>query len=625
MTTPGVERRLAAILSADVAGYSRLIGADEEGTVRTLAAFREQVTALVREHRGRLADFSGDNFLAEFPTAQGAVACALETQRVLAARNVALPEDRRLRFRMGVHLGDVRVEGERLFGTGVNVAARLQTLAEPGGICISDAVRSEVATRLGIAVEDLGLRELKNLPEPVHAFRVRATDGVAARGERARPRRRLRLLLAAILGSGLLLSAALYLSWPRPLGLLLDLAGIGRPLVNPPLPDKPSLVVLPFQNLSNDPEQEYFSDGITEDLTTDLSRMRSIFVISRNSAFTYKGKAVRVEDVGRELGVRYVIEGSVRKAGGQVRVTAQLIDATTGHHVWSERYDRELADIFALQTELVDDIVTRLPSQIREAETQRARRKPPSDLSAYDAWLRGLASFPLLTRAGNEQARHWFERALELDPNYTEAAALLGMTYVVPYLNQWSLDPAPLERGRALARRALELDPQCPNAHQALGIAALLTGQLEEAVAYHQRAVELDPSFFPGHLALAADLLQLGRFREAVAAVRRGIRIDPLAISGQVMLGFAQLAAGRTEEAEALAQRARAANPDLIGPRVLLANLYASQGRLEEARMLAAEVRAINPELTADQAAVRLAAYGVREETIENLRRAGLP
>jgi TolB-like protein/class 3 adenylate cyclase len=440
VTTPGGERRLAAILSADIAGYSRLIGADEEGTVRTLSAWREQVAALVREHRGRLADFTGDNFLAEFPTALDAVSCALETQRVLAARNVALPEDRRLQFRMGVHLGDVRVEGERLFGTGVNVAARLQTLAEPGGVCLSDAVRSEVATRLGLALEDLGPRELKNLPEPVHAFRVRATDETAKRGEPARPRRRLRLVLAAMLGSLLLLAAALYLSWPRPLGLVLDLAGIGRPLVNPPLPDKPSLVVLPFQNLSNDPDQEYFSDGISEDLTTDLSRMRSFFVISRSSAFTYKGKAVRVEDVGRELGVRYVIEGSVRKAGEQVRVTAQLIDAANGHHVWSERYDRELADIFALQTELVDDIMASLPSKLWEAEAQRVRRKPPGDVSAYDATLRGRAYLPTPTRAGNEQARGWFERALELDPSYADAAAALGLTYLVPYLSLWNLD-----------------------------------------------------------------------------------------------------------------------------------------------------------------------------------------
>jgi adenylate cyclase len=621
---PAAERRLAAILSADIAGYSRMIAADEEHTVRTLAAWREQVAALVREHRGRLADFTGDNFLAEFPTALDAVSCALETQRVLAARNTALPEDRRLRFRMGVHLGDVRIEGERLFGTGVNVAARLQTLAEPGGICLSDVVRSEVATRLGLALEDLGPRELKNLPEPVHAFRVRATDG-AAGGARARPRRRLRVVLAAILGSIVLLATAFYLSWPRPLGLVLDLAGIGGPLVNPPLPDKPSLVVLPFQNLSNDPDQEYFSDGITEDLTTDLSRMRSVFVISRSSAFTYKGKAVRAPDVGRELGVRYVVEGSVRKAGDTVRVTAQLIDATNGHHVWSERYDRKLADIFALQTELVDDIVTQLPRQIRAAETQRARRKPPGDLSAYDAMLRGQASISLITRAGNEDARKWFERALELDPSYADAAAMLAHTYVMPYLQLWSLAPAPLERVRELGRRALALDPQSPTANQVLGFAAFATGQFEEALRYHERAVELDPSLAAGHFALAIDLLRLGRFQEALPAVQRSIRLDPLNIAGQGILAAVQLAAGRTEEAEALAQQVRAANPDLIPPRLLLANLYASQERLAEAQTLVAEIRAINPELTAEQASARMPFAGRSAETIARLRSAGLP
>jgi adenylate cyclase len=334
---------------------------------------------------------------------------------------------------------------------------------------------------------------------------------------------------------------------------------------------------------------------------------------------------VRVEDVGRELGVRYVIEGSVRKAGDTVRVTAQLIDATTGHHVWSERYDRELADIFALQTELVDDIVTSLRGQIREAETQRVRRKPPGDVSAYDAVLRGQAYFAAMTRAGNEQARQSFERALELDSSYADAAAMLAHTYLIPYFNLWSLAPAPVERGRELGRRALALDPQSPIANQTLGLAALATGQLEEALRYHERVVELDPSFAPGHLVLALGLIRLGRLQEAIPAVQRSIRLDPLNISGQLILAIVQLAAGRTEEAEALAQQVRAASPDLISPRLHLANLYASQDRLVEARTMVSEVRAINPELTAEHAAVIFGPVGEREETIARLRSAGLP
>ena len=617
METHGAERRLAAILSADVASYSRLIAEHEEHTVRTLGAWREQVGALVREHRGRLADFTGDEFLAEFPTALDSVACALETQRVLAARNAALPEQRRLHFRMGVHLGDVRMEDDRLFGNGVNVAARLRALAEPGGLCISDAVRQEVGAKLSLAFDDLGPRELKNIPERVHAFRVRT-------GEAARPRRRARgILLAAGVGS-VLIGVALHSTWPRPLGVLLDLSGFGQPLVNPALPDKPSLVVLPFQNMSNDPDQEYFSDGITEDLTTDLSRLRSAFVISRNSAFTYKGKPVRVDQVGRELGVRYVIEGSVQKSEGRVRITAQLIDASNGHHVWSRRYDRELADVFALQSELVDDIVTSLPSQIREAEMQRARRKPPGDVSAYDAWLRGGAAFRPITRAGNEQARKWFERALELDPSYADAAAMLATSYVIPFLSLWSEDPALLVRARELGRRALELDPESPSANQVLGLAALAAGQPEEAMRWHERAADLDPSYFPAHLALALDLLRLGRPVEALTAAQRALRLDPLAMGTRMVLATAQLGVGRTLEAEALAQRARAENSDSIPPRLMLVDIYTSQDRLEEVRAIVAEIQAVNPRISAERAAL-LTPPSRRESAIAAFRRAGLP
>jgi adenylate cyclase len=331
-----------------------------------------------------------------------------------------------------------------------------------------------------------------------------------------------------------------------------------------------------------------------------------------------------VEDVGRELGVRYVIEGSVRKAGDTVRVTAQLIDATSGHHVWSERYDRELADTFALQTELVDDIMASLPSHIGDAEEQRVSRKPPGDVSAYDAMLRGGAYFRSSTRAGNEQARGWFERALELDPSYADAAAALGVTYLVPYLSLWNLDLAPVERGRELGRRALALDPQSPTANLVLGLAATVTGQRAEAGRFHERAVELDPNFSAGHLALGMDLFHQGRFQEAVSAAGRAVRLDPLGTAAQTLLANALLVSGRIEEAAAIAERERAANPDSIHARLLLAYVYPRQERLAEVRTLVAEVRAINPELTAEQA-TRLTPSSLREEAIGNMRRLGFP
>ena len=315
-----VERKLAAILSADVVGYSRLMAEDEAATIRTLNAYREEIALLVAQHRGRVVDTPGDNVLAEFPTALDAVRCAVEIQGVLRARNASLPAERRMDFRIGVHMGDVAVEEGRVYGDGVNIAARLEALAEAGGICISATVREQVRNKLDVGYVDLGDQTIKNIPEQVHVYRIqpRSEPEGLARGSVSRGKRRSRLRAALVAAAAvlLLLGVGLWASWPRPLGLLIDLAGVSGPPVDPPLPDKPSIVVLPFANMSGDPEQEYFSDGITEDLTTELARNPYLFVISRNSAFTYKGKSVKVEDVGRELGVRYVLEGSVRKAEG---------------------------------------------------------------------------------------------------------------------------------------------------------------------------------------------------------------------------------------------------------------------------------------------------------------------
>ncbi|MBW2233926.1 MAG: adenylate/guanylate cyclase domain-containing protein, partial [Deltaproteobacteria bacterium] len=418
----GTERRLTAILSADVVGYSRLMAADEEQTLRTIVAYREQLGVLVRQHRGRVVDAPGDNLLAEFPSALDATRCALEIQRVVGARNDPVPDERRMTFRIGIHLGDVLVEEGRLYGDGVNIAARLESLAEAGGVCISAAVHEQVCTKLEAAYVDLGERAVKNIPAPVRVYRVEPRNA----HESAAPARRaprMRTALAAGAALLLLIAVGLWASWPRPLGLVLDLTGAGAPPVDPPLPDKPSIVVLPFENMSADPEQEYFADGITEDLTTELSRNGALFVISRSSAFTYKGRTVKVEDVARELGVRYVLEGSVRKAGGRVRITAQLIDATSGFHLWSERYDRKLAAmserydrklaaIFAVQSELAEKIQTALQVEIRDAEIRRVRGIGTEDVDAYDALLRGLFHYGRFRREANLEARRWFARAL---------------------------------------------------------------------------------------------------------------------------------------------------------------------------------------------------------------------
>src|SRR2546427_991662 len=405
-----IERKLAAILSADVKGYSRLMGEDEVATIRTLTAYQEAMTTFIQQHRGRVVDASGDNLLAEFASVVDAVQCAVEIQRELKTKNADLPAPQRMEFRIGINVGDVIVEGERIYGDGVNIAARLEGLAAAGGICISGIVYDQVETKLALGYEYLGEQTVKNIAKPVQVYRVQMEVGAST----------------------------------------------------PTVPDKPSIAVLPFVNMSGDPEQEYFSDGITEELITDLSKLSGLFVISRNSVFLYKGKAVKPEQVSQELGVRYVLEGSVRKAGDRVRITAQLVEASTGYHRWAERYDRSLQEIFALQDEIRQKIVMALKVQLTQEEQARFRRFPTHNLEAYDALLRGLEYVYLFTQEANAQARQLFESAMALDPQYAAAYALLGFTYLRDWIYQWSHDPQTLERAFALAQRAIALDDALP-------------------------------------------------------------------------------------------------------------------------------------------------------------------
>ena len=617
----GTERRLTAILSADAVGYSRLMAADEEQTLRTIVAYREQLGVLVRQHRGRVVDAPGDNLLAEFPSALDATRCALEIQRVVGARNDPVPDERRMTFRIGIHLGDVLVEEGRLYGDGVNIAARLESLAEAGGVCISAAVHEQVCTKLEAAYADLGERAVKNVPAPVRVYRVepRSAHASAAPASRAP---RMRTAVAAGAALLLLISVGLWASWPRPLGVLVDLTGAGAPPVDPPLPDKPSIVVLPFQNMSADSEQEYFADGITEDLTTELSRNGALFVISRSSAFTYKGQTVKVEDVSRELGVRYVLEGSVRKAGGRVRITAQLIDATSGFHLWSERYDRELADIFALQSELAEEIQTALRVEIREAEIARVRRVGTEDVDAYDALLRGLFHYARFRREANLEARRWFARALELDPGFGSAHAMYGNTHSLEYVMGWNRDPALLMVAEESAQRALELGIQSADADTALGTVHLARGEFDAAVAACERGIAAEPSFDIPHLLRGVALASQGRILPALASIRRALRLNPRGTAAQrIAVGLVNYRAGRIEEAVALMEEARAENPDLVLPRLMLIFQRDAEGRGDEVRTLVAEVLRVNPDVTAAETDRMLAAF----EAEDVFRRAGLP
>jgi adenylate cyclase len=425
----------------------------------------------------------------------------------------------------------------------------------------------------------------------------------------------------------LLLALGLWASWPRPLGLLIDLAGVSGPPVNPPLPEKPSIVVLPFANMSGDPQQEYFSDGITEELITDLARIPELFVISRNSAFVYKGQPVNVRDVGRDLGVRYVLEGTVRKLEGRVRITAQLIDATSGFHLWSESYDRGLSDILALQSEISQQILVALKVELRDAAIERIARRSSRDLEALDTLWRGVAHHQRYTREDNLEARYHYERAIEQDPDFAVAYALAGTTYLIEYSFGWNLDPALLDRAEELARRALALDPSTAPAYTALTLINLGQGRLAEALAAAERSVELEPNVEVSHLVLGMALARQGRFVAAMQSVARAMRLNPKAPSGiRVVVAYVNFGAGRTEKAVELWEQARATNTDMIIARIPLAALYESEGRHEEARALAQEILRVNRDLTAESATELALTLGFdRDEAIDNLRRAGLP
>ena len=474
-----MERRLAAILVADVVGYSRLIRADEEGTIAALKALRADVIyPKLAEHNGRIVKLMGDGMLVEFASAVDAVHAAVETQEAVTDHNAGLPEDRRIEFRVGVNLGDVVIDGDDIHGDGVNVAARLENHAEPGGICVSGKVYEEVRDRTEMPFEDLGEQEFKNIDRPVRVWRWVADGSVAAVSRQA-----------------------------------------NEPL---PLPDKPSIAVLPFTNMSGDPEQEYFSDGITEDIITELSRFPSLFVIARSSSFTFKGAAVNVSEVGRKLGVDYVVEGSVRKAGNRVRITAQLVEAATGNHIWADRYDRDLEDVFAVQDEVVATITANLPGRVDDARVAHSRQTPTDSLPAYDCILRGNKHLRNYRHYEVPDARAAFERAVELDPNSARARAGLAFTYIQDYF--WSDRDARLP-GLEHAERAVALDRDEPEALLVLGLALAKNERPDEAVRMLERAVAIVPASVDMATMLGIMMVHAGRHDEALEAFRASSRL----------------------------------------------------------------------------------------------------
>ena len=590
MTDNRVERRLAAILAADVAGYSRLTGLDEEGTyVRLRERLRGLADPKISEHRGEVVKHTGDGVLAEFGSAVDAVRCAIEVQRGMAEQNAAIPQVKRIEFRIGIHVGDIIVDDNDIFGDGVNIAARLEGIAEPGGVCISDDAQRQVRGKVDFAFEDMGPQNLKNIVEPMRAWRLRMN----ASGSAAAP-------------------------IEPPVESTQALA----------LPDKPSIAVLPFENMSGDPEQEYFADGMVEEIITALSRFKWLFVIARNSSFTFKGKAVDIKEVGRRLGVRYVLEGSVRKAAGKVRITGQLIDAITGAHIWADRFERDLTDIFVLQDEVTVAVVSAIEPKLLQTEIAMAARRRPENLTAYDFYLRAVPQYYLTTREGLAEALRLLHRALELDPGFAWAASLAGVCHMLNVVLGYANDPQ-FDRKEAvrLVHLALSIDDGDPETLARASVtSAFMVGDSEAEIEMADRAVALNPNSWSTWNSRGQVYRIAGLPEEAIRSFERAIRVSPVDPQLYVTLtgiGLALIELRRFDEAIVVGKKALRQKPSYVATYNCLASAFAHLGRDAEAHAAAARVLEIDPAFTISAHIAR----GPKNVKlfIEGLRKAGLP
>jgi adenylate cyclase len=584
-------RKLAAILAADVVGYSRLASADEDRTLARLRALRSDlIDPAIAVHNGRVIKRTGDGALVEFRSVVDAVRCAIEVQNGMIERNAGVPQDRRIEFRIGIHLGDVVEESDGdLMGDGVNIASRLEGVAAPGAICLSEDAYRQVKARLDLSVSDLGSTQLKNIAEPIRVYSLRVGTAEAKATATSE-------------------------------------SVTSRPATAPP--PKLSIAVLPFANMSGDAEQEYFADGISEDIITALSKLLQLFVIARNSSFTFKGRNVNVQEVGRNLGVRYVLEGSVRKSGNRVRITAQLIDATTGGHLWAERFDRDLTDIFAVQDDVTQQIVGALALNLTEGDQQRLATEQTGNLEAYDCFLHGREQLWRFTRAQNIQGRELLQRAIELDPKFAPAYAFLAFANILDYANQWSLSwSTAMEQAEMFATRAVALDDRYPYAHWALGIIELYSRRHDVAIREAKRLIALAPNLAEGHENLGYALHYSGRSAEALGCFDRAMVLNPY--YPDVYLHFqaqAMFQLRRYEEAISILKRRLVRNPGTDVSRVLLAASYGHLGRFEEARHEWQEVFRVNPDYSLEHRR-KVLPYKNPDDfelVVDGLRKAGL-
>ena len=683
MTTQEVKRKLTAILNADVKGYSRLMSEDEKGTVRTLNAYKEIMGNLIQHHHGRVVDAPGDNVLAEFSSVVDAVECAVEVQRELKTRNAELPENRKMEFRIGVNLGDVIVDGEQILGDGVNIAARLENLSEAGGICISGKAYDEVKNKLNLGYKYLGEQTVKNISEPVRVYRVLIEPEAAGKviGEKKVIPRQWQKTAIGLLVTVFVVVAVITI-WklytptvPQP-----ELAPKEKitvapsekppvtvptspaPSVEPalkekvtppspekvtkpappvpkmevaskdkmafPLPDKPSIAVLPFTNMSDDPKQEYLADGLAEGIINGLSKCEHIFVIARNSSFTYKGRPVKVRQVAEEMGVRYVLEGSVQREGNRVRITAQLIDALTGQHLFSERYDRELKDILTLQDEITVKILTAVQVKLTKGEEARLYEKGTKNIEAYLKYLQSLTYRHKMNKEANALARQLMEEAIVLDPQYSNAYAMLSLSIFEEVVIGASKSPREsLERAVELAKKAIALDDSNSMAHLALIFPYGFLREYDRALSEAEKAVSLDPNNASAYFSLGYALVIAERFEEGIVSCKKSLRLSPIPVSGQllVVMGGAYRMLGQYEEGIATTKKVfHFFGPDHLPAHVSLVLAYTEMGRAEEAHAEVAEVLRIDPNFSVERWPKPFKSQARRDQMAATLRKAGL-
>jgi len=593
-----VERRLAAILAADVVGYSRLMGADEAGTLLALKSHRQGlVEPLIAEHSGRLVKLMGDGALVEFASAVDAVLCAAAVQAGMAKRTASEAEEERIEFRIGINIGDLIVEGDDLYGDGVNIAARLESLAEPGGICISSKVYEEIKNKVELAFEDLGEQNVKNIAEPVHAYRVllgQSGTKSAPTPVLSKPKR-----LTGVIGIGAAVAVLAGIAFWH-FTAVPDVEPASIEAMALPLPDTPSIAVLPFSNTSGDPEQEYFADGITDDLTTDLAKLPGLFVISRNSAFTYKGKATKIRDVAQDLGVRYVLEGSVRRIGEQVRINAQLTDALSGGHTWADRYDRQLSSIFDVQDAIMAGVVQALELQLTDSDQDVQLVKPATDsIEAYDLVLRARKLLTRFDRKSALEARDLLEQALALDPHYVEANTLLGLFY----FDEWRLwgreRDENLARALELGMIAVELDPDNPAPHVLLALVHQFRREFDLANQEADRALALKPKDAVSLANLGSMMRWAHRGEEAVEVIERAIRLDPFHPPNYLeWLSDAYSLLGRYDDCIEVLERGFKLDPDFVALHVNAVQCYGPLGDEEKMKEAGANILRSNPRFT---------------------------